>query len=137
MRGKTVRQSISLQASPHELYELLMNPITHSELVCADVIISREKGGEFSIRASGVTGSTAESDPDRKIVLYWRSEERDWPQDHFSKVTFQFQAVDEGTLLTFTQSGVPVQHIEAVTRAWNTYYWQPMKALLSHRRHNP
>ncbi len=132
MRVRTIRQIVTFRAEPREVYELIMDPGRHSELVCASVVISRDIGGEFSIKEAGVTGACLELVPHRKIVLSWRSAGEDWPEGHYSKATFKLQATEEGTLLTFTQTGVPAQHLESVIWGWNTYYWQPMKAMLAH-----
>jgi hypothetical protein len=41
----------------------------------------------------------------------------DWPEGYFSRVTFEFTAVPEGTEAEFTQG-------------WIDNYWEPMKTFL-------
>jgi activator of HSP90 ATPase len=66
--------------------------------------------------------------PDQKIVQSWRYS--DWPEGHYSKVTFSLEKVAGGTRLTFTQTGVPEERYEDIAQGWRDYYWGPMKEML-------
>ena len=130
MRVRTIRQLVTFRADPQTVYEALMDSAKHSEIICSKAEISREVGGRFQIREAGLSGTNLELVPGRKIVQHWRAEADDWPDDHYTKVTFRLQPINGGTLLKFSQTEVPERHYEAISRAWNIYYWQAMKAVL-------
>ncbi len=126
--GKNIRQTVTFNAAPHEVYEILMDQKKHAELVGSTAKISRQVGGKFVIYGGEIDGTNLELVPDRKIVQTWRYS--DWPKGHYSTVTFAFEAVDKGTRLTFTQTDVPDDKYEDIKQGWKDYYWQPMKEML-------
>ncbi len=127
METKVIKQVIEINADPHEIYETLMDSKKHSELIGSEAEISREVGGPFSAYDEGLHGTNAELVQDRKIVLNWRCEMDDWPEDHFSKATFLFKKTPMGTKIEFTQIGVPKECFEEISEGWYDYYWKPLK----------
>ncbi len=128
MNTKNIRQTVTFKASPHDVYEALMDSKKHSEFTGSEASISRKVGGKFKIYGGEIEGENLELVPDEKIVQSWRYS--DWPEGHFSKATFAFKAVPEGARLTFTQTGVPEEFYEDIRQGWHDYYWGPMKKLL-------
>lgn len=49
LKVKTIKQNISFDASPEELYYLFMDPYKHAAFTGSDVIISNEINGKFNI----------------------------------------------------------------------------------------
>jgi len=74
-------------------------PINTQSLDAFTSHIRREVGGEFSAFDGWVSGTTVELIPDKKIVQKWRW--ADWPQGHYSTVTFELQAQGQETRLDF------------------------------------
>jgi activator of HSP90 ATPase len=128
MEIKTIRQSITLKVSPHDFYEALMDSRLHSQLTGEKASISKDVGGKFSTYDGYAEGVNLELVPDKKIVQSWRAS--DWPEGHYSKVTFSLKEVEGGTHLTFTQAGVPGEQYEDISQGWRDYYWAPMKKML-------
>jgi activator of HSP90 ATPase len=128
MKTKTINQTITFKASPHEVYEMLMDPKKHGEVVGANAKITKKVGAKFTIYDGEIEGVNLELVPDKKIVQSWRYS--DWPEGHFSKATFLFEESKGGTKLTFTQTEVPQDKYEDVAQGWQDYYWQPMKEIL-------
>ena len=128
METKTIKQSVTIKASPHEVYEALMDARKHAKFTGGKATISREAGGKFSAFDGYAKGVNLELTPDKKIVQSWRAE--DWPEGHFSKATFTFIKVEGGTKLTFTQTDVPKDQYESISQGWKDYYWKPMKEML-------
>lgn len=126
--SKTIRQTATFKASPHEVYEALMDAKKHSEFTGEEAKISRKVGGKFTIYGGEIDGTNLELVPDKKIVQSWRYS--DWPEGHYSTVTFSLEDVEKGTRLTFTQNGVPDDKYEDVKQGWKDYYWGPMKEML-------
>jgi activator of HSP90 ATPase len=128
MKTKTVRQTVTFKATPHEIYEMLMDSGKHARFTGDKATISRTVGGRFSVYDGGLTGVNLELVPDRRIVQSWRSS--DWPEGHFSRVTFALAEVAGGTRLAFRQSGVPEDEYDDISQGWRDYYWEPMREML-------
>lgn len=128
MKTKSIRQTVVIKASRHDVYEALMDSKKHAKFTGGEASISREVGGRFTAYDGYAEGVNQELVPDKKIVQTWRAE--DWPEGHYSMVTFSLNEVEGGTRLTFTQSGVPEEQYEDVSQGWKDYYWEPMKAML-------
>jgi activator of HSP90 ATPase len=128
MKTKTISQSVTFKTSPHEVYEALMDAEKHAAFTGSEADISREAGGRFSVWGGSLEGENLKLVPDRKIVQSWRSD--DWPEGHYSKVTFDLENTSGGTRLNFTQTGVPEEFYEDIRQGWHDYYWNPMKRYL-------
>ena len=128
METKTIKQSVTIKASLHDVYEALMDSKKHAEFTGGKAVISRKVGGKFSAFDGYAKGVNLELVPDKKIVQSWRGS--DWPEGHYSKATFSLQQVEGGTQLTFTQTEVPEDQYESISQGWRDYYWKPMKKML-------
>jgi activator of HSP90 ATPase len=126
--SKSIRQTVTFKATPHAVYEILMDSKKHAQFTGAEAKISRREGGQFTIYGGEISGENLELAPDQKIVQSWRYS--DWPAGVYSKVTFALEPVEKGTRLTFTQSGVPDDKYAEIKQGWQDYYWEPMKAIL-------
>ena len=100
MRTKNIRQVVTFKAGPRSVYEALMDSKKHAK---------------FTVR-------------DRKIVQAWRGS--DWPEGYFSKAIFTLSKIKSGTRLTFSQTGVPEEQVEAIREGWIEHYWEKMKKFL-------
>ena len=128
MDTKDMAQTIILKASPHDVYEALMDSQKHSEFTGAEANISREVGGEFTAWDGYIVGTNLVLEADRHIVQEWRA--TDWPEGVSSTVTFLLDPAPEGTKLSFTQKGIPEEFYEDIVQGWTDYYWEPMKEML-------
>ena len=127
---KTIEQSVTINASPHDVYEALMDSEKHSQFTGAKASISREVGGTFTAYDGALSGTILELVPDAKIVQSWRGSDEGWVPGHYSTATFSLEAIDGGTRLTFVQTGVPEQSVEQINQGWQEYYWAKMKQML-------
>jgi activator of HSP90 ATPase len=128
MATKTIKQTVTFKASPHEVYDALMDPKKHAAFTGGKAVISQKAGGKFSVFDGYAEGTNAELEPDKKIVQNWRAE--DWPAGVYSKATFAFTKTEGGTKLTFTQTDVPEGFAADIAQGWKDYYWGPMKEML-------
>ncbi len=128
MKTRTIKQSATFKASPHEVYEALVDSRTHSVFTGSKASISRKIGGKFTAYDGYIEGVNLELVPDQKIVQSWRGS--DWPEGHYSKATFSLKKVEGGTRLTFTQTDVPTEQYDPISQGWRDYYWKPMKEML-------
>jgi activator of HSP90 ATPase len=127
--SKTIRQTATFKASPHDVYEALMDSRKHAKFTGAPAKISRKVGGEFTAYGGSLSGQTLELAPDKKIVQAWRAD--DWPAGHFSRATFSLKKVKGGAELSFYQSNVPDEHYAGIKQGWIDFYWTPMKKMLA------
>ncbi len=125
---KTIRQIVNFQATPHEVFEALMDSKKHCAFTSSKVSISRKVGGKFSVYDNYATGKNLILIKDKKIVQTWRAS--DWPNGHFSKVTFLLTKTKTGTKLTFTQQGMPEDQYKEISKGWYDFYWNPIKIFL-------
>ncbi len=126
--SRTIRQSVTLKATPHEVYEALMDSRKHSRFTGSRAVISRKVGGKFTAYDDYISGTNIELVPDRKIVQSWHASE--WAPGHMSRVTFRLTPVPAGVRLQFSQSGVPDEFHAAIKQGWIDSYWKPLKVFL-------
>ncbi len=127
---KTVEQIVTFNASPHDVYEALMDSDKHSQFTGAEAVISRVLGGSFTAYGGALSGVMLELVPDAKIVQTWRGSDDGWVPGHYSTATFTMEALDGGTRLTFVQTGVPEDSYDQIVQGWHTFYWPKMKEML-------
>jgi activator of HSP90 ATPase len=127
--SKLIRQTVTFHATPHAVYEALMDSRKHARFTQSPARISRKVGGEISAHGGYISGTNLDLAPDQKIVQAWHASE--WPEGHMSKVTFKLTAVPGGTRLNFTHSGVPDPFVDDIRQGWIDSYWTPMRAVLN------
>jgi activator of HSP90 ATPase len=129
MKTRTIHQQATFVASPHEVYEALMDEKKHAAFTGAAAKISRRIGGKFVAYDDYADGVNLELVPDQKIVQSWRAS--DWPEGQYSKTTYVLTPVAGGTRLSFTQSDVPADQYDDVSQGWRDFYWKPLKEWLA------
>jgi uncharacterized protein YndB with AHSA1/START domain len=129
MKTETIRQSVSLPASPHDVYEALLDSKKRSRFTGCIAKISRKVGGTFRAMES-LRGRNVELIPDQKIVQTWRCDIEGWPKDHFSTLTILLKPTASGTQLNFEQIAVPAACVHWIAKASLENYWQPLEAML-------
>jgi activator of HSP90 ATPase len=132
MKTKTIQQLIRFQASPKEVYEMLMDSQKHQALSGEKASISRKVGGEFTAWNGHITGFNLALKPGQKIVQAWRA--TGWWPDHYSVAIFDIQKSKRGSQLRFTQIGIPPQRYSGHYRGWIETYWTPMKEVFADGR---
>ncbi len=126
MKTKTLRQSVLLNATPHEVYETLIDSEKHTEFTHSPAVIRREVGAQFSTFDGWASGMTIDLVPDTKIVQKWRAV--DWPEGHYSTVTFALHAEGQKTRLDFTQTDIPEEQYSDLESGWVEFYWENLAA---------
>ena len=124
--ARTITQTALIRgATPHDLFETIMDSKRHSALVGGQpVTVSRKPGGAFSV-GHDLEGKTLSLTKDRRIVQSWRA--NNWPKGVYSKATFAFAKAPGGARVTFTQTGVPSEFYGEISAGWRAYYWAPMR----------
>ena len=128
MNTRNIHQTVTIKAPVSAVYKALLDSRQHSKITGSKAIIGSKPGSPFSVWEGGIKGITLRLIPERKIVQAWRNE--DWPKDHYSVASFNFQKSGKGTKLVFDQYGVPTHEYKGISEGWKTYYWNPMRMML-------
>ncbi len=127
MAEKTIRQSVIINASPHDLYEAILDPKIHSEFTNSKATNTRAVGGKFTAYDGYISGTNLVLEKDKKIVQKWTS--TDFPKGHFTEVKFEFRKEGKGTKIIFTQTNVPEENYKEISQGWIEFYWNPLKEM--------
>ena len=130
MNTKSIKQTATFDATPAEIYHLIMDQKKHADFTGSPAIIDSKVNGKFTVFDGYCHGYNIELVKDEKIVQAWHFAEEGWPDDHFSICSFRFKKEDNNTKLIFLQTGVPENSFKALSQGWKDYYWGPMKAYL-------
>jgi len=112
-------------ASPHELYELLMDTTKLVHFTKSRCEMGRGVGSEFDLIDGQIVGRSIELITDARIVWKWRYQ--DWPANHFSTVTIEIKRVQGGSDLLLNQTNVPVDKCRVVVENWEKNFWKKMQ----------
>ena len=126
--SKPIQQTVTFHATPHEIYELLMDSKKHSAFTGGKAEISRKVGGKYSAYDGYISGKNVELIPDKKIVQTWKAS--DWTMFQNSTITFILLPIHEGTRLNFTHADIPSGREAEYEQGWIDNYWEPMKKYL-------
>ena len=127
MKTKAIKQTVTFNALPSKVYNLIMDAQSHSAFTGSKVEMSNEVDGKFTIFMGYVHGYNIEIVKNKKIVQAWHFAEEGWPDTHFSFCTFIFEKIGNKTKLSFLQEDVPEHKYEALKKGWKEHYWIPMK----------
>ena len=128
IKTRDVKQKVIFDASPHEVYEMLMDSEKHAQFTGENAKISRKVGGRIRAYGGYITGSNLELVPDKRIVQKWHAD--GWPAGHYSIVTFALRPSGKKALLEFTQTGVPADEYADINSGWKEWYWSKMKEMM-------
>ena len=129
--SKTIRQSVTLKATPEEIFEVLLDSRKHAKLTGSAAKIDRAVGGTFSAYDGYIEGKNVEIVRNKRILQLWRGS--DWPPGHYSRASFVFHKISGGTHLSFRQSNVPDGQYKSIKQGWIDFYWEPMRKLFNKR----
>ena len=130
VKTKTIKQNVSFKASPHEVFEALMDEKKHSAFTGGGARVSRKVGGSFSIFGGALCGKNLEIVQDKKIVQEWYCEDANWPKGFFSKLIITLTKSGTGTKLLMMHEKVPLGSVKSISQGWKDHYWNPMKEML-------
>ena len=129
---RPIQQSVTLSASPAELFDTFLDSKKHSAITNARAHISRKVGGRFTAFNGQPRGRTLLVVPKRLIVQAWRSSQ--WKTgDPDSILILQFSKAPRGGTIDLLHVNVPAHDRAAVSKGWRTYYWTPWRRYLAKR----
>lgn len=130
MKTKSIKQTVTFDAAPEIIYQLIMDQKKHSAFTGSKAFISTEVNGKFNVFDGYCEGYNIELTEGVKIVQAWHFAEDGWPDDHYSICTFELEPVGTKTKLRFLQTGVPEHKIDTLKDGWKQFYWDAMKTYL-------
>jgi len=128
MKTKDLHQIIYFKATPHDVYDALMDSKKHTKFTEAKATISKNVGGKFTAFDDWASGENVELVKDEKIVQTWRG--ADWPEGHYSTITFLLKQEGGETRLDFTQIDIPADVYDDIEQGWIDWYWDKLKKYL-------
>jgi activator of HSP90 ATPase len=129
---RQIRHVVRFDEKPRAIYQALINSKKHSAFTGAPAKIDAKVGGRFSAWGPHLRGVTVDLAKNRRIVQAWRA--ANWPAGHFSIATFELKRARGGTVLVFTQAGIPAKNARSINAGWKSHYWQPLKTAFAKRK---
>ncbi len=122
----TLKQKITLTASPIEVYEAFVDPKKHSQFTGAKATGKVKAGGKFTAWDGYIFGKFVEFEPGKRLLQEWQT--TDWPEGYPpSMFELTFKAVNGGTEVSMVHSNIPKEQEDELAEGWNEFYWNPLK----------
>ncbi len=126
----TIEQTVFFEATPEEIYDILLDPRKHSEFTGSPSTTNAKVGARFTAWDGYISGKNLELVKGRKIVQEWKTTE--WPEGYpVSRLEFTLAAKKGGTELKMVHSNVPAEQVADYTDGWKSSYWDPLKEYLA------
>lgn len=122
---KEIRHTVRFKATPRAIYQALMDSRKHAAFTGAPADIDPKVGGRFAAWGPHLRGINVELIKNKLIVQAWRAQ--NWPKGHYSIAAFELRPAKAGTVLVFTQTGIPAKNAKSINQGWKTHYWTPLK----------
>ena len=123
---ETIEQNVIINAKPEDVYDAILDPEIHSEFTQAKATNDMKVGGKFTAYDDYISGINLKLVKGKMIVQKWTS--TDFPEGHYTTVTFEFKKHDKGTEVVFIQENVPDKNAKETAQGWKDFYWKPLKA---------
>jgi activator of HSP90 ATPase len=126
MRFRTIRQKVTIDASPLEVYNAYVDPRKHAAFTGEGATGTPRVGGKFTASDGYIAGRYVVLEKGKKIVHWWTTTE--WPDGYPpSKIELRLRPKGEKTELTMIHSRVPAEQADRYAEGWKEYYWEPLK----------
>ncbi len=118
--------SVTLPATPKEIYNAWLDSEKHSEFTESKTEIEKKVGSEFTAGDGYIHGKNLLLHMNKRIHQSWRT--ADFPEDApDSKVEISLEPVEKGTKLTIVHSNLPDGEGKKYKKEWKDHYFAPMK----------
>jgi activator of HSP90 ATPase len=123
-----LHQEVDFKASPHRIYEILLDSKQFTAFSGEPAEISPEAGGTFSMFGGKVVGRNVELVPDQRIVQAWRPSY--WEAGVYTLVKFEFKPEGSQTKVVLDHTGFPEGRFASLTSGWKEHYWEGLAKYL-------
>lgn len=132
MKTRTIRQTVTLPASPLRVFKALTDSRQHSAFTGSKAKMPKRAGGRMSAYNGHISGRVLGLWPGMGLLQTWRTPE--WPKGApDSRLEIRLAPAGKGTRLTMIHSEVPPIRASSITSGWNAYYWTPLRRYLKSR----
>ena len=90
MKTKSIKQTVTFNASPEKIFNLMMDEKKYSAFTGSKATMSSVPQGSFSVFDGYCRGYNIELVKNKRIVQAWHFAEDGWPEGHFSICNFEF-----------------------------------------------
>jgi len=123
----TINQSVVVNASPEEVYDVLMDSKKHSAMTGSQASIGTAVGGKFTAWDGYISGKNLELVRGKKIVQEWSTTE--WPKGYPpSRLEITLSSKGDKTEVRMVHSKVPAEQSDDYEKGWIDCYWDPLKS---------
>jgi len=123
-----LHQEVDFKASPHRIYEILLDSKQFTAFSGEPAEISPEAGGAFSMFGGKIVGRNVELVPDQRIVQAWRPSY--WEPGVYTLVKFGLKPEGSQTRVVLDHTGFPEGKFESLSSGWKEHYWEPLAKYL-------
>ncbi len=128
-RARTsIHQEVDFKASPHRIYDILLDSKQFTAFSGEPAEISREAGGLFSLFGGKITGRNIELVPDQRIVQAWRP--ASWEAGEYTLAKFVFKSEADKTKVILDHWGFHEGDFGHFDSGWRSHYWGPLAKYL-------
>jgi len=129
-KAKTsLHQEVDFKASPHRIYEILLDSRQFAAFSGEPANISPEAGGAFSMFGGKIVGRNIELVPDQRIVQAWRP--ASWAPGEYTLVKFTLKEQGSQTHLVLDHTGFHEGDFAHFDSGWKDHYWQRLTKYLA------
>lgn len=126
MKKKTIRQKVTLPASPIEVYAAFVDAKKHSAFTGSKATGKGKVGRKFKAWDGYISSRFLELEEGKRIVQEWVTTE--WPKGYPpSRFELTLREVEAGTEISMIHSDVPAEQAEDLKEGWNEFYWKPLE----------
>jgi len=123
-----LHQEVDFKASPHRIYEILLDSKQFSAFSGEPAEISPQAGGAFSMFGGKIVGRNVELVPDQRIVQAWRPAY--WEPGVYTLVKFELKPHGSQTRVVLDHTGFPEGNFEHLGSGWKAHYWDRLAKYL-------
>ena len=126
MKFGTIKQTVTIEATPLEVYEAYVDPKKHAAFTGQSATGAPKVGGKFTAGDGYITGKYLALEKGKRILHEWTTTE--WPEGYpVSTLELTLKAKGKKTELTMVHSKVPEEQVDYYAEGWKEYYWKPLQ----------
>jgi activator of HSP90 ATPase len=122
-----IQHTIEFNVTPEEFYNAILDPVKHSAFTQSKAEISDLEGSPYTAYDGYIEGTNLKLIPGKLIVQSWKAIEEEWPEGHYSKITFRISPDNKGCKVEFTHEDIPDGMGEMYDDGWKENYWDKLK----------
>jgi activator of HSP90 ATPase len=123
-----LHQEVDFKASPHRIYEILLDSKQFSAFSGEPAEISHDAGGAFSMFGGKIVGRNIELVPDQRIVQAWRPAY--WEPGVYTLAKFELKPEGSQTKVVLDHTGFPEGNFASLNSGWKAHYWERLAKYL-------